>query len=147
MPSKEQAEKDIYAMITWEGQNGYAWDMNAAEVAQMAEKYLKRKAVVYTGADVTAANIRALISAGHPVIIPAAGQMLGNPYFSGDGPPYHMFVLVGYDSKGFITNDVGTKRGDKYRYNETTIMNSIHDWNGSTDTITSGPKAMLVVGK
>lgn len=147
MPTAAKAEADLYAMIDWQEQNGYEWDMSAEEVGEMAQKYLKRRYKVYAGSDVTAANIRALIAAGHPVIIPAAGQQLGNPYFSGDGPPYHMLVITGYDSRGFITNDVGTKRGEDYRYSETTIMNSIHDWTGSIETITSGRKAILVVGK
>ncbi len=147
MPSAAQAEKDLYAMIEWQTQNGYEWDINADQVAEVARKYLKRSAIVYADKDVTEQNIKALIANGHPVIIPAAGQMLGNPYFSGDGPPYHMLVIVGYDAQGFITNDVGTRRGDKYRYSVTTIMNSIHDWTGEKETITRGRKAIVVVGE
>jgi hypothetical protein len=71
--------------------------------------------------------------------------MLGNPYFSGDGPPYHMLVLTGYKRGKFITNDPGTRRGEGYMYKEDVIMNAIHDWAGSKETIRDGEKAMMVV--
>jgi hypothetical protein len=32
-------------------------------------------------------------------------------------------------------------------YNETVLLNAVHDWTGSTSTITSGRKVMLVVGR
>ena len=149
--SKATMAAEIRAMVQWEEANGYAVDITIAELAQVARDYLGRSATVYTGSDVTTQHIRELLAAGNPVIIPAAGQMLGNPYFSGEGPPYHMLVLTGYEpgslftSPRFVTNDPGTKRGEDYTYNVETVMNAIHDWTGSKETIREGTKVMMVV--
>ena len=47
---------------------------------------------------------------GVPVLLPAAGRLLRNPYFSGQGPLYHMLVVKGYTRDGkIITDDPGTR--------------------------------------
>ncbi len=77
----------------------------------------------------TADDIKRLLAAGNPVLVPAAGKLLKNPYFTGAGPDYHMLVLRGYTADGkFISNDPGTRRGEAYLYDEATLMNAIHDW-------------------
>ncbi|MDD3487572.1 MAG: C39 family peptidase [Candidatus Moranbacteria bacterium] len=91
----------------------------------------------------TLGQIETEISAGHPVIAPLAGQDIGNPYFTPPGPVYHMLVVKGYDAENFITNDVGTKRGESYLYKKGTIMENLHDWNGKD--IRSGEKRVLVL--
>lgn len=58
-----------------------------------------------------------------------------------------MIVLIGYDAEGFISHDPGTKYGAKYRYSYEAIMDSIHDWTGSRDTLEHGGRAMLVLEK
>jgi hypothetical protein len=73
--------------------------------------------------------------------------MLKNPYYSGDGPWYHMIVVIGYDGTSFITNDVGTKRGAQYHYTYDTLINAIHDWTGTDDMIATGSKNALVLSK
>jgi hypothetical protein len=79
------------------------------------------------------------------VIVPAAGRLLGNPYFTAPGPIYHMLILRGYTaSNQFISNDPGTKRGESYVYSVDTIMNAMHDWNNGEE-ITEGAKRVLVV--
>ncbi len=80
--------------------------------------------------NVTAADIKAELYEGNPVIIPANGQTLNNPYFTPPGPVVHMLVIIGYDPKTdeFITNDPGIGRGAGYRYPVQTIMNSIRDY-------------------
>lgn len=149
--SKQKALDEIHAMVAWQEEQGYTVDVTANEVAEIAKKYLGRNAIVYTGIDVNIINIKRLLAAGYPVIIPAAGQLLENPYFTGDGPPYHMLVIRGYTSNivtgdKFITNDPGTRRGEEYKYPTDTIESVIHDWTGSKSTITSGQKAMVVLG-
>lgn len=143
----ERATEEIVSLVSWEESHGLPHDITSKQVARVARDVFGRKAVVYTGNDVTAPNIRLLLAAGYPVIIPAAGQMLGNPYFRGAGPPYHMLVIRGYKRGSFITNDPGTRRGEEYRYDEEVIMDAIHDWTGSKDTIRRGQKAMIVIGK
>lgn len=121
--------------------------MTAVETAEVAEKYYSRKAIVYSGDMVTVDNIKHLLAAGHPVIIPVAGQLLQNPYFSGDGPPYHMLVIIGYRGSEFITNEPGTRRGKQYAYPQERILSVIHDWTGSPETIREGEKAMIIMGR
>jgi hypothetical protein len=93
---------------------------------------------------------------GKLVIIPAAGRLLGNPNFSGQGPIYHMLVVRGFDNKTgeFITNDPGTRKGEGYRYKYSVLINAIHDWShklsvdGMTDQeIASTIKAIVIVEK
>jgi|CXWL01.1.fsa_nt_gi uncharacterized protein YvpB len=141
----QQMEDEIQTLVKWETDNGYGIDVTIQEISDVAKKVYGLNGTVIT--DVTVARIKKEIAAGHPIIIPAAGRMLGNPNFTGLGPPYHMLVIIGYDSKNFITNDVGTRKGAGYIYSYDTIINAIHDWNGSVDTIQSGRKAMLVLSK
>lgn len=93
----------------------------------------------------TVDQIKSEISVGHPVIVPLAGRLIGNPYYTAPGPLYHMLVIRGYTADGkFITNDPGTKHGQAYLYDFDTIMKAIHDWNGGKE-ITEGRKVVLVL--
>jgi Peptidase_C39 like family len=141
--SKEDAEKEIQEMVAWQTENGYGEDVTAAEIGAIAKSLYGHNFRLLT--NVTAQSLRQEIAKGNPVIIPAAGQMLGNPYFSGDGPPYHMLVVTGYTGDTFIVNDPGTKRGEDYKYSADVLIDAIHDWTGSKDTITSGAKTAVVI--
>lgn len=93
----------------------------------------------------TVEQIKEELLAVHPVIVPLAGRLLGNPYFTQPGPVYHMLVIRGFTQGGqFITNDPGTYRGEGYLYDFDTIMSAMHDWNGGGE-ITDGKKIVLVV--
>lgn len=104
-------------------------DATAAQVAILAEQqYGFERIEVLSRPSVE--DLKAHLAAGRPVIIPAAGRLLGNPFFRAPGPLYHMLVLRGYTDTTFITNDPGTRRGRAYTYSYATIMNAMHDWNG-----------------
>jgi len=93
----------------------------------------------------TVEDIQRKLVQGHPVILPAAGRLLGNPYFTAPGPIYHMLVIRGYTQDGqFIVNDPGTYRGEAYLYDFDTIMSAMHDWNDGEE-ITEGGKAVLIL--
>ncbi len=126
---------------------GYSADTTIHETALVAESYYDVEATVYAEDEVSIPNIKALLSTGHPVIIPAAGRRLGNPYYSGEGPPYHMLVIIGYEDGEFITNDPGTKRGAGYRYDQDLLVDVNHDWTGSKATIREGAKRMMILKK
>lgn len=143
--TKATADAEIVALINWETENGYSYDVNIAQLSEIAKAYYGRNTQVFTGTEVTADKIKELLNQNHPVIIPAAGQLLGNPNFRGDGPPYHMLVIRGYDDKYFYTNDPGTRNGENYKYEKQTLLNAIHDWTGDKSTIQSGQKAMMIV--
>lgn len=93
----------------------------------------------------TVEDIQRKLVQGFPVIVPAAGRLLRNPYFTAPGPLYHMLVIRGYTQDGkFIVNDPGTYRGEAYLYDFDTIMNAMHDWNDGGE-ITEGGKVVLVL--
>lgn len=140
-------DKDIKSMVAHETSKGLPIDIDMFQLAQVARDLYGYDAEVLEGNDVSIARIEQELAKGNPVIVPLAGQDIGNPYYSGDGPPYHVLVIVGYNSSSFITHDVGTKRGENYSYRKDVIMSAIHDWNGSVDTIRSGPRRLLVVTK
>ncbi len=84
---------------------------------------------------------------GKIIIVPAAGRMLKNPYFTPPGPFYHMLVVRGHDpiTNEFIVNDPGTKRGNGLRYHATVLFNAMHDLNNGD--VMNGKKMMIVVRK
>lgn len=91
-------------------------------------------------------DLKIQLSMGNVVIVPAAGRKLGNPFYRGDGPLYHMLVLRGYTADGyFITNDSGTKRGEGYLYPFDVVMEAMEDWNDGKPQ--SGEKVVVVVGR
>lgn len=144
--------RDILTMVAHEQSKGLPIDINMNQLAIVAQEMFGYTGTVVEGSDVTIERIEAELAQGNPVILPLAGQDIGNPYYTGEGPPYHVLVVVGYGSSGspratFTTHDVGTKRGEYYTYDQDVIMSAIHDWNGSVDTIRNGPKRMLVVTK
>lgn len=142
----DEADRQIKALVAWEEERfGYYEDTTAAEVATIAKEY-------YGFAGARAAEISSLdavkreIDAGRPVLLPAAGRLLHNPYFSGEGPVYHMLLVKGYTKDGrIITNDPGTRRGADYLYDADVLWNAVHDWNGGD--VEHGAKLMVAFGK
>jgi hypothetical protein len=115
----------------------------AEQTAELIEQYYGFNQVdVYY--DITVNDIKNEVGRGYPVIVPSAGRLLGNPYFTQPGPVYHMLVVKGYQAGGdIITNDNGTKRGADYTYDPGTFYNAIHDW--YDEDIEQGRKAIIVV--
>jgi hypothetical protein len=91
----------------------------------------------------TIEQIKNELLAGRPVIVPAAGQRLGNPFFSGVGPDYHMLIIKGFNEKGFITNEPGTRRGESYIYSFDVLMNALADWDSEIGLRTDRPVAIF----
>ena len=140
---QEQADAELLELVAWEEANGYPEDVNMEELANIAEKYYKvRTNILYNP---TVDDLKVQLAAGNPVIVPAAGRQLGNPYFSGEGPWYHMLVLTGYDRDEFITNDPGTRRGEDYKYKYDVLLRAVHDWTGVKEEIGNGRKIALIL--
>ncbi|PIS05592.1 MAG: hypothetical protein COT81_00315 [Candidatus Buchananbacteria bacterium CG10_big_fil_rev_8_21_14_0_10_42_9] len=147
-------EQSLISQVKWQEQNGYGVDLTADEVKHILENYFNLKAEVTPNID--AISLKNYLTQGKLIIVPAAGRELGNPYFSGAGPIYHMLVIRGYDQTHFITNDPGTKRGEGYRYKYQTLINAIHDWprhlendqgKVSASQILQGQKVVVIVDK
>ncbi len=145
-------EQEILDLVEWETKAGYKIDSTADEVVTILKKYFNISS--HTVTDVSLERIKQELANGKPIIIPAAGRLLGNPNFTGEGPIYHMLVLRGYDDakKEFITNDPGTRKGEQYRYKYSVFLNAIHDWDhgraqgGMTnEEIAQGRKVMIVI--
>ena len=142
--SAQTMDDQILKMVDWEIQNwGSHKDLTVKETAQMAQGFYNLS--LTPKYDVTITDIKKEVAQNHPVIVPTAGRLLGNPYFRQPGPIYHMLVVIGYSGNNIIVQDIGTKRGEHYQYNQTILMNAIHDWNGTPDSIEQGRKAMLVL--
>jgi uncharacterized protein YvpB len=141
--STELAKQYIQAALTQkEARFGASLDEGVDIVAEVINQTFPFEARIVE--QPTRAQIKQELDAGRPVIVPVDGQALENIYFFGDGPPYHMLVLIGYDDdrKVYITNEPGTSRGASYTYGYTTIESAIFDFT-SRATVRSGPKRAI----
>lgn len=116
-------------------------DTTAAETAEFAESYYGYETELIVNPTVN--QIKEQLVMGYPVIVPMAGQVLMNPFFTPPGPDYHMLVVKGYTADGFITNDPGTRRGENWVYGFDHFMNSMHDWNGGN--VLEGQKVVIIL--
>ncbi len=93
--------------------------------------------------DPTIDDLKQEVAENHPVIVPVYAPALWSKTFKGDGPDYHVMVLVGYDdkTKEFIVNDPGTSNGNKKRFPYIQFMNAIHDLDSKN--YKAGKKAVL----
>lgn len=99
---------------------------------------------------ITKENIKQELFSGNLVIVPTNGRLLNNPNYTLPGPTTHNLVVIGYDAgkKEFITNDPGTKRGEKYRYNEDVLENALSDYpTGNHEKIEEIKTAMIIIWK
>jgi hypothetical protein len=146
----------ILDAVAWENQHfGYYQETTAAQTAQMI-RALYGFSDVRVQYDVGIADIERNVRAGRPVIVPLAGQMLGNPYYKPPGPVYHMLVVKGVAENGdLITDDVGTRHGHNLTYSPSVFLSAMHDapqggaaWPANVDPveyIKTGRRAMIVV--
>jgi len=96
----------------------------------------------------SADEIISLLGEGKLVVIPANGRKLHNPFYTAPGPERHMLVVIGYDFKNseFITQDPGTRHGEKFRYSKSMLFGAIQDYpTGNHVPNTSADKRMIVV--
>lgn len=153
--SAHEMDVNIQKMVDWQMEKfGYYADTTSEQVAQTAIEYFGLSAEL--DYNVTTENIKSIISQNKLIIIPAAGRILPNPYFSGHGPLYHMLVIRGYTDEYFITNDPGTKRGEEFLYKYNDLINAVHDWDHDYDMYSNevqaekmltGDKVMIVIDK
>jgi hypothetical protein len=133
----EAFEKELMAFKKIEEKELGDYKSNTiAEIKKVTDIYFEGKIKTKIIENPTIDDIEAEIAAGlpadeagHPVVVPLAGRDIGNPNFTPPGPVYHMLVVKGYDTQNFITNDVGTRKGESYIYTKDVIMKNIHDWN------------------
>jgi hypothetical protein len=141
--STDEAEERIQALVAKQMEIfGYFESTEAAKVVElMSAFYGQDKLEVLPLESID--DLKGQIANGYPVLVPADGQVLENPFFSGDGPPYHMVVVKGFTDTHIITNDPGTKRGADFLYTYENFMDAVHDWNGGD--VPNGAKVMITV--
>ncbi len=122
-------EKEIVRIIKLENQQlGLNIDTNARQMAEIINLYFPWEAT--TKDNPTLEEIKKQIDLEQPVIIPAHGRDLHNPYFKTAQIDYHVFVLSGYDdtTEEFIVQEPGLRNGLNFRYSYDTIMTALHDF-------------------
>lgn len=142
--SKDDQENALREIQKWEEANLPDWKSNnAEEIARVAREMLGYKlAKIVQLTDFK--QIKEQVAQNNPVILPSAGRELNNPNFKRPGPLYHMLVVRGWLADGrIITNDPGTRRGEGYIYDESTLWTAIHDWNGGD--VINGQRVMIVL--
>lgn len=141
--SKEQFKKDILGLVDWQNEHfGDYIHSTVDQTVQMLEGYFGFTDY-RTIENPSIEDMKKELAVGHIIVAPFAGRMLGNPFYSGEGPYYHMMVLKGYDSVNIITNDVGTKRGLNFIYPYPTIMNALHDYHETN--IQTAPQKIIIL--
>ncbi len=129
------ARQELVKMAEWQKTNfGSAVDTSAEDTGKrILGQYLdieyRISASGATNIETKEEIIKELMS-GNLVIVPMNGKKLFNPNFSNGGPERHNVLVRGYDpvKREFITNDPGTRLGEKYRYKEEVFYNAIRDY-------------------
>jgi uncharacterized protein YlaN (UPF0358 family) len=147
----EIMDDEIKKIVKWQQDYfGYYQHTTAQEVVETLEKYFNLSAELDFNINVE--NIKQQLYQGKLIIIPSSGRDLSNPYFSGEGPIYHMLVIRGWDEDEFITNDPGTRRGAGFKYQYQNLISSVHnvlsggDGDLKVEEIKQGQPVMIVVG-
>ena len=141
----EIGDTEILNMVDWQIKNwGGHFDLSAEQIVELFKNYFDYSEIELVQ-DVSVEKIKQELVEGNPIIVPAAGRLLKNPYFTPPGPVYHILVIKGYDDEKseFIVNDPGTKHGADFPYSYETLQNAVHDFNNGD--VLSGKKAMIVV--
>jgi len=138
------AAEEIRKIVDFETKNyNFGKSISAEQTAKIIEDYFGYRAEVKY--DISLEDIKKELIKGNPVILPVAGRMLGNPYFTPPGPVYHMLVIRGYNESGFIVSDPGTRRGANFIYSYRVLEKAIHDWNNGD--VKNGRPAMISIQK
>lgn len=135
------AKDEMQKMVNWETEKGWGGSIEIEKIQQLvASKLVNQNSKIIE--DPTVDQIKAYLSAGHPVYVVADGKALPNPHFQNDGPVYHALVIRGFTETKFITNDPGTQFGENFMYKYDDLMNAIRDWNGGD--VQNGRRVVLV---
>ncbi|MBU1682334.1 C39 family peptidase, partial [Patescibacteria group bacterium] len=143
--SKEKFKEEVYKLVDWEIENyGQYEHTNISQTAEMLVANYELSITDYELiSNPSIEDLKNELAQGHAIIAPFAGRQLGNPFYSEEGPYYHMMVIKGYDEEHFITNDVGTKRGENFIYPYETLMSAMHEWHD--EDINLGAKKVIVI--
>lgn len=141
------AEQEILKMVRFQKRlfNGH-FDLNINQTLELGKKFYHWQTAKILK-NVSLDDLKKEIAQNKIIIAPFAGRLLKNPYFRGQGPYYHMLVIIGFDEekKEFIVNDPGTKRGKNFPYSYKNLYQALHDWPGKNKDILKGEKNIIVI--
>ncbi len=145
-----KADKEILDLVALEREVlGYDRDTDLTTIALLIESYFSFDAFI--SEDPSLQSIKQQIDQGRPVVVPAWGRDLVNPYFTPPGPTYHTIVVSGYDDEAqeFITQEPGTKRGRNFRYGYEDLMAAMSDFISDKKGLpmAGGPRRALFTSK
>ena len=141
--SKPLFKSEVNGLVDWQNREfGDFKHSTIDQTAQMINGYFKFSDFQVLE-NPTIEDLKKELANMNLIIAPFAGRQLGNPFYTGEGPLYHMMVIKGYDEKHFITNDVGTRRGQDFIYPYKTIMDAMHDWHDTDMNL--GAKKVIVM--
>lgn len=138
-------ETKISELTKWQTDHySYYLSINNAETVKMLKEAFGLNAELV---DMSENAIKRALAENKLVIMPANGRLLGNPYFTPPGPIYHMLVITGFNTKGFVTNDPGTRRGKDYFYTYKTLYESNGNWSHNDHAVDLSEKQIIIVSK
>ena len=146
---KNDANVALHEIMKWEEENlGFYKDTTATTTMKIITDFYEYKKVELTN-DISVNRIKEELAMGNLIILPTAGRVLENPYFTPPGPIYHNLVLIGYDDQEeiFYTNDPGIMSGNSFKYSYQNIIDSVADWSYELGTINPGRRVMIIVKK
>jgi hypothetical protein len=142
--SREKAKEEIlHAFRIKESRFGISLDENAERMVNVINLFYPWEAYVVSNPSVE--DIKKEIAYGRPIILPAYGSALKNPFFRSEQLDYHVLVISGYDdvTQEFITQDPGTRHGLDLRYSFDTIITAMHDFVPGRKNTKNGPKVAI----
>ncbi len=142
--TKEEFKQHVWGLVEWQEEHYKDYIHTSTEQnAEMLRGYFKYDNFEIVD-DPTIEDMKRALAAGYPIVAPFAGRVLVNPFFTAPGPYYHVIAIKGYDEKNFITNDVGTRRGENFIYSYENTMSALHDYDPDKD-ILEGAKNMIIM--
>lgn len=140
------AQDYISKLRHWEEANiGYNADTGAYATSRMAEGVFGIN--VRQIRDYTEKDLKKELAKNHVILLPINARLLGNPTYAESGPFYHMIVVRGYNTSGFIVNDPGMQQGSGIVYSFETLKKAAADWNNSAKIMDSTIKIALILSK
>lgn len=140
------AQEYISKLRNWEANNiGYNADTGAYATSSMAEGTFG--ITVRQIKDYTEDDLKKELSKNHVILLPVNARLLDNLTYQESGPFYHMIVVRGYDTSGFIINDPGTMHGNGMFYSFETLKRASADWNNSARIMDSTIKIALILSR
>ena len=142
----EVATDEMNQLIEWEKANlGYYLDTGAEDTAKIAQEVYNLHTKIIE--DYSDKDIKQALADKKPVLLFVDGRKLINPNFTPPGPEYHVFLVRGYNEKGYIVNEPGSKEGKEFIYSYKNIHESAADWDQDAGKIDYNKKVALILSK